>query len=90
MQRTFHTLEWWTKDLFEKLGWMILATHEQNLNKVTLYLESINSLLECIEEKIKITKDVDRINDLNIMLLNVEKLKLFASHSLTNRKNFNF
>ena len=34
MERTFHTLECWSKCLFEKLGWMILATHEQNLNKV--------------------------------------------------------
>ena len=88
MQHTFCSLEHWTKSMFEKLGWMILATQEQNIDKVTLYLKSINKLLESIESKIIITEQRDRLNDLQILKQQVIYLQHFANSTLTNQKNF--
>ena len=88
MQHTFCALEHWTKSMFEKLGWMILATQEQNIDKVTVYLKSINHLLESIESKIKITEEKDRVTDLQILRQEVIYLQHFANSALSNPKNF--
>ncbi len=90
MQHTFHSLHSWTKAMFEKLGWMILATHDQNIDKVTNYLKSINKLIESIDEKIKITQEQDRITDLKILKEQTIYLQHFANVTLTNSKNFRF
>ncbi len=88
MQHTFCTLEHWFKSTFEKLGWMVLATHDQNIEKVNLYLKSINHLLDSIDEKIRITEDKDRLNDLKILKQKTIYLQHFANYSLSNPKNF--
>ena len=88
MQHTFHSLHEWTKAMFEKLGWMVLATHDQNIDKVTNYLISINKLIESIENKIKITHEQDNITDLKILKEQAVYLQYFANASLTNPKNF--
>lgn len=90
MLHTFHDLQNWEKAMFEKLGWMILATHDQNIDKVTNYLKSINHLLESLENKIKTTEEKDRINDLKILKEKVLYLQHFANATLTNPKNFKF
>ena len=90
MQHTFHSLHDWTKAMFEKLGWMVLATHDQNIDKVTHYLKSINKLIESIDNKIKITEEKDRIADLKILKEQAVYLQHFANVSLTNPKNFRF
>lgn len=88
MQHTFHSLHEWTKVMFEKLGWMVLSTHDQNIDRVTNYLKSINKLIESIENKIKITYEQDNITDLKILKEQVIYLQHFANASLTNSKNF--
>lgn len=90
MQHTFCALEHWFKSIFEKLGWMILATHDQNIEKVNVYLKSINYLLESIDKKIKITEEKDRINDLKILKQQTIYLQHFANKTLTNPVNFKF
>jgi hypothetical protein len=90
MQHTFCALEHWFKSMFEKLGWMILATHDQNIEKVNLYLKSINHLIESIDEKIKTTEEKDRINDLKILKQQTLHLQHFANNALTNPSNFKF
>jgi hypothetical protein len=90
MQYTFHTLEHWFKSIYEKFGWMILATHEQNIDKVEHYLKSIKHLINCIDDKIKITVDTDRINDLKILKQQTIYLQHFANYTLTNPNNFKF
>lgn len=88
MQYTFCALEHWFKSMFEKLGWMILATHDQNIEKVNVYLKSVNHLIESIDEKIKITEEKDRINDLKILKQQTLHLQHFANNTLTNPNNF--
>jgi len=89
MQRTFSDLEHWHKKMFEKLGWMILAIHEGNIEKVNIYLKSIKYLIKKIDDKIKITHDEDRINDLMILKQQTTNLQFFAYKSLNNPNNFN-
>lgn len=90
MQRTFSDLQHWTQKMFEKLGWMILSTHEQNIDKVTHYLNSIKHLMKKLDEKIQVTQEQDRINDLQILKQQVSYLQYFANASLTNKDNFKF
>lgn len=90
MQHTLHSLHTWTKVMFEKLGWMVLATHDQNIDKVTSYLKSINKLIESIDNKIKITQEQDNITDLKILKEQATYLQHFANVTLTNTKNFRF
>lgn len=88
MQRTFGNLENWTKRVFEKFGWMILAIHDKNSDQVNQYLLCINSLIMKIDNKIKITEDIDRKNDLLLLKQQVEYLQIFANNTLTNVNNF--
>ena len=88
MQRTFNNLEHWTQKLFEKLGWMILATHDNNIASVTQYLLCINNLIKKIDEKISVTGNRDTLDDLLILKQQAEYLQVFANNTLTNATNF--
>jgi len=64
---TFHGLEYWSKHLFEELGWMILAKNYGMLDKVSTYKASVKRFICAIEQKIKKIKDSDKKEDLKIM-----------------------
>ena len=64
----------WYNDMFEKLGWMMLAKSNGMKDKIVSYKHSINRLREHLECKIMETFDMDKINDLKIMLNNVKIL----------------
>lgn len=72
----------WFKQVFEDLGWMILAMKQGNANKVTVYLESIVHLKDNIVLKISEVQDVDTKQDLEIMRVHVESLIKFANKTL--------
>ena len=75
-EATYYGLQEWYKMKFEKLGWMILAKERGMEDKVMEYKNSLNRLEKSIEHKLKYhTKDVDRKDDLKIMLENVAILK---------------
>lgn len=75
-EATHNGLQEWYKMKFERLGWMILAKERGMNDKVIAYKNSLNRLEKAIEHKLKYhTKDVDRKDDLNIMLENVAVLK---------------
>jgi wobble nucleotide-excising tRNase len=88
MQQTYHSLHDWTKSLFEKLGKMVLAIHDQNIDKVHSYLKNINFLIKALDNKIKITTEIDRINDLKILREQVIYLQYFANVTLSDTNNF--
>ena len=87
---TFHGLHQWVKHEFEHYGWMLLATQrddEHSKNKVKLYKESVDTLINAIKTAISGTGSTvlgttvsnivedDRIRDLNILLDEVKVLK---------------
>ena len=70
-QATTKGLMKWYVNLYEKLGWMVLAK-EQGLNfKLDFYKKSIRLLKEKIVCKINSIHDYDKRNDLQIILNNV-------------------
>ena len=72
---TYNGLHQWSKDMFEKLGWMLLAKRDGYSYKIETYKKSIEHLLNALDEKIKCTHDSDRIEDLKIIHMNVQTLK---------------
>jgi hypothetical protein len=79
---TMAYINYWFKEVFEKLGWMVLAMKQGNANKVTVYLESLVHLRDDIVLKISETHDVDKKQDLEIMRGHVETLIKFANKTL--------
>lgn len=93
---TFHGLHQWVKHEFEHYGWMLLAAQrddEHSKNKVKLYKESVDTLMNAIMTAISGTGstilgtttvsnivEADRIRDLNILLDEVKVLKANLSN----------
>ena len=80
-QCTMHGLQHWFEAKFEKLGWMAVAKEHGNTLKVRSYLQSVSHLKECIKDKIGTVHDLDRKDDLKIMLDHTETLST-AAHKL--------
>jgi hypothetical protein len=72
---TFNGLHRWHKDMFEKLGWMVLAKAKGMDYKITVYKKCINNLINSIKHVSAEYKDPDRKHDLNVLLMQVECLK---------------
>ena len=64
----------WYVHLFEKLGWIVLANKQGMKFKVDHYKHSIMVLKEKLQCKIDSVMDVDKRNDLMIVLYNVNIL----------------
>ena len=79
---TMAYINYWFKEVFESLGWMILSMKQGNKNKVIVYFESLNRLYENIVLKISETQNVDTKQDLEIMRGNVETLIKFVNKNL--------
>lgn len=75
---TYHGLEKWFVRLFEMLGWIILAIHNNYVTKVKSYIESIDHLKKALEEKITETKSLDQKSDLKNLLYNLKILHRFV------------
>ena len=84
-QCTMNGLNHWFEYKFEKLGWMALAKEHGNNLKVRAYLQSISHLKECLADKIASVHDLDRKDDLKIMLDHTETLSK-AAHKLLDSK----
>jgi hypothetical protein len=65
----------WYVEMFEKLGWMVLAKSKGMNDKVQTYVNSIERLKHTIEMKHKKIRDADKKDDLRIMLENLHVLR---------------
>jgi len=68
---TFHGLHHWYTEMFEKLGWMIIAKHKKYDTKIAAYKNAITLLKTELEEKIEQVENHDKQTDLKIMHYNV-------------------
>lgn len=68
---TMHGALEWSKALFEKLGWMLLANSHGNVMKIENYKMSIMNCINAIKNKISKVQEKDRQNDLTITLNNL-------------------
>ena len=65
----------WSRALFEKFGWMLLARAKGNVYKIRTYKRSISDLIKTIEHTIPAYQEKNRKRDLNIILKHVKILK---------------
>lgn len=80
---TFHGLHAWYVEMFEKLGWMVLAKkHGHMEDKISSYKNSLRRLKEKIECKLASTHDSDLKQDLKIMWDNIMILIEHANRDL--------
>jgi hypothetical protein len=78
-QCTFHGLHEWHDSMFEKLGWMIMAKEHNNKLKIEAYLDGIKGLQKSLENKWHDTRDIDRKDDLSILINNMKCLECDAN-----------
>jgi hypothetical protein len=79
---TMHAIYDWQKHMFEELGWMILAKRRGMLDKVNTYKNSLARLKMTILKKHKHVRDLDKKDELMILLKNVEILTEHANEDL--------
>ena len=79
---TMHGIHHWYTEMFEKLGWMILAKSRGMTDKIHTYINSLHRLQTAIEQKMEKLHDKDRKDDLIIMLANVKILLHHAENDL--------
>ena len=85
---TYDGLQCWSKHMFEKLGWIVLAHDEGDKKHVNNYIENLEYLLKHVEHKILSLKKlmgkksdahlIDKISDLKIMEKNITILHKYA------------
>jgi hypothetical protein len=85
---TFCWAHGWYAKMYKKLGWMALIK-SQGYRKYRMYLNTIDHLIESIKLKKTKTTNSDRVNDLDILLKNSNKLKEFANKLLNNTNSTN-
>jgi hypothetical protein len=79
---TLNGLEMWSRHMFEHVGWMILAKRDKRNYKVVAYKKSLAHLRKALEERLTITQDADRINDLKELHFNIMTLVEFVKKNL--------
>ena len=71
---TMEGLHNWYVEMFEHLGWMVLAKSRQMMDKIQTYKNSLQRLHMAIEQKMKKVHNSDSKDDLSVMLKNVNIL----------------
>jgi hypothetical protein len=79
---TFNGLHDWSTHMFEKLGWMVLASRNNHKDSVRSYLKGLKHLQDEILNKHKETIDEDRRKDLEELHSNVAYLAKTARELL--------
>lgn len=75
---SYNGLFYWSKSLFEKLGWMVLAHNSGHIDITKCYIKNIKNLEKAILEKIPKIKCEDKKDDLKILCKNVKVLLIHA------------
>lgn len=75
---TFHGLHYWHKQMFEKLGWILLAVHRgQHPDKIKAFSDALNQFGLAVANYIATVPDLpaDRLHDLNVMKSEIDVLQ---------------
>lgn len=74
-QVTYHGVHEWSKAVFEKLGWMVLAADHKHESKIQEYKKGIKHLIAALEQLVQETHDIDRKHDLGVLKANAIALQ---------------
>lgn len=80
---TMNELNDWYKDVFQQLGWIVLASSSGMTDKVMAYVASIERLECAITKKTGYYDTGNERRDLDILLQNVKMLKDFVNETFT-------
>lgn len=75
---TLHDLKKWYAHSFEKVGWLVLAKHENNTDRLEGYYRSLERLRVDLERALQSYESHDLLADLSKMLQNLEVLEIFV------------
>ena len=67
LQNTLCDYQKWTNMMFKKLGWVLLAKHDNHNYIAPSYLEGLNSLVRDLKDRVELTQEQDRKLDLMIL-----------------------
>jgi hypothetical protein len=73
----------WYKSEFEKLGWMVIAYKNNNMEKIDQYKKSIQHLLDAYDELYSLYNDNDKKYDILVMKKNTEILQMFVNNHMS-------
>lgn len=82
-EMTLHALERWSRRMFRKWGYVVLALERGDVEKVTHFMQSGKRLLEALNAKTQTVEDTDTRNDLQIMAQNLLTLLRHAKRDAT-------
>ena len=76
---TYQGLQIWITNLFQQLGWMlIIKENNHNKFKIDSYKESIKQLSLHLKDYKKRTRDLDKKNDLQTMIIHTAILDKYV------------
>jgi len=84
--KTLHDLESEYKHLMNKLGWLVVSLHDNNLTDANHYIQNLRELYNSIELKSREIEEGDRYRDLKIMQSNIGQLEKASVLLFTPRK----
>ena len=67
LQNTLCDYQKWTNMMFKKLGWVLLAKHDNHNYIAPSYLEGLNTLVRDLKDRVEFTQEQDRKLDLMIL-----------------------
>jgi len=79
---TIQGLNNWATGMHTKFGWMIMAHHSKRYELITGYINNMNYLLECIDEKMKRVKEEDHLEELQTLKNSMSVLLKFTRDKL--------
>lgn len=80
---TYQGLQIWITNLFQQLGWMlVIKENNHNKFKIRSYKESLKQLSIHLNAYKKRTKDEDKKNDLNTMIIHANVLQKYVKRLL--------
>jgi hypothetical protein len=79
---TIHGLNNWTEAMFEKFGWMILASVHKRKKSIAGYIDGLTHLHSCIKTKMQEVESMDSKHDLMELSQNVEILLEYSKKTL--------
>lgn len=82
LSNTMEGIQRWYAIEFKKLGWMVLAKAKNQDYKIDTYKKSIADLIRSTKHVMDEYANSDRKHDLNVILMNLEQLRLFVNKNL--------